>query len=326
MNNRPDLLLIAGRSAPSGPRVKPPDSAWRLRLVTARDSRPDARPGERETSPYEEAFLSNLGLIDDIVRFVCHRHKLSGAEADDFGSDVRVKLVDRDYEVFRRFQQRSSLRTYLTIVIQRLYLDYRNRSWGKWRPSTEAVRLGPLAIRLERLTVRDGLRFDEACQVLRTNEGVIATDAELAEIAIRLPTRYRRFNVSDEVLTGVPAEGAFDDRIMSRERQEATRRVLTALRQAVRLLGDQDRLILRLKFQDGLGVADIARALHLEQRPLYRRLDALLQQLRTALDEAGVNRVEASAILNRDDVDISLALSSPDPAPVLGSINAPSRT
>jgi hypothetical protein len=69
---------------------------------------------------------------------------------------------------------------------------------------------------------------------------------------------------------------------------EASRRVLTALGGAVLALGDQDRLILRLKFQNGRGIADIARTLQLEPKPLYRRLDALLHRVRAALEKRDV--------------------------------------
>ncbi|HET7219505.1 MAG TPA: sigma-70 family RNA polymerase sigma factor [Vicinamibacterales bacterium] len=274
--------------------------------MTTRDSRPNAAPADN--AAYEAEFLKHLPLVDSIVSFVCLRHKLTRSEAEDFRSETRLRLVERDYEVFRRFQRRSSLRTYLTIVIQRIYLDYRNHVWGKWRPSAEARRLGPIAIRLETLLSRDGVHFDEACELMRRNEGVIATESDLAEIAIRLPRRQRRAVVGEEALDEVASAGAFDDRILSRERQNAARRVTDALRGAVKSLGDQDRLILRLRFQDGLGVADISRALHLEQKPLYRRFESLLQTLREALEAAGISRLDAAEIVNRQDVDISLAL------------------
>ena len=311
MNNRRELLLSASHRAHCGHAAAMPSTglSQRLRLVTTRDSSPNAAPaGTAESSAYEAEFLKHLSLVDGIAGFVCQRHKLTGSEADDFRSEVRLRLMDRDYEVFRRFQQRSSLRTYLTIVIQRIYLDYRNRLWGKWRPSAEARRLGPLAIRLETLVSRDGLSFDQACEILRTNEGVMATESDLAEMAIRLPLRQRRTIVGEEALEGVPSARAFDDRVLSKERQDAARRVTSALAGAVTSLGDQDRLILRLKFQEGLGVADISRALHLEQKPLYRRFDLLMQTLREALEAAGISRLEAIEIVNRQDVDISLAL------------------
>ena len=91
----------------------------------------------------EALFLANLPVIDSVVRHVCRRHHLSAAEADDFGSEVRLHIIERNYEILRKFEGRSSLRTYLAVVVQRLFLDYRNRIWGKWRPSAEAQRRGP---------------------------------------------------------------------------------------------------------------------------------------------------------------------------------------
>ena len=90
----------------------------------------------------EERFVQNLDLIDRIVAFVCRRNHLDAGESDDFASHVRFKLLEDDYGVIRKFEGRSSLSTYLTTVIQRLYFQYRVQLWGKWRPSAEAKRLG----------------------------------------------------------------------------------------------------------------------------------------------------------------------------------------
>ena len=258
---------------------------------------------------YETIFLSNLNVIDTVIRYVCQRQKLSGSDAEEFDSEVKVRLVDHDYEVLRKFQHRSSLRTYLTIVIQRIYLDYRNHVWGKWRPSAEAQRLGPVAVRLEALMARDGFSFDQACEYLRTNEHISALDSELYAIVVRLPARSRPAIVGEEEMEAVAdPTSRVEDRLLSNERHADTRRIRDGLANAVRSLADQDRLILRLRFQDGLPVVDIARALHLDQKPLYRRFDALLRQLRAALEAAGIDPVEACELVNRNDMDISLAL------------------
>jgi RNA polymerase sigma factor for flagellar operon FliA len=258
---------------------------------------------------YEAMFVSNLETIERVIRYVCQRHGVAGLAAEEFDSEVKLRLMEHNYEVFRKFKQRSSLRTYLTVVIQHLYLDYRNHLWGKWRPSAEAQRLGPVAVRLETLVARDGFTFAEACEHLRTNENVAATDADLEALIGRLPARTRRAIVSEEALEEVAdTTNRVDERMLSDERQAGARRILDALAPVIRSLADQDRLILRLRFQDGLGVADIARALHLDQKRLYRQFDALLQRLRTALEAAGVSRLEACELVNRNDVDISLAL------------------
>ena len=92
------------------------------------------------TDDYESRFLAQLDTVDRVVAFVCRRHRLSPDESDDFRSVARVKLLEHDYAILRAFEGRSSIQTYLTVVIQRLFLDYRISAWGKWRPSAEARR------------------------------------------------------------------------------------------------------------------------------------------------------------------------------------------
>ena len=125
----------------------------------------------------EALFLSQLGVIERVISFVSARRHLPGAEADDFESHVKLQLIEDDYAVLRKFQGRSSLRTYLTVVIQRLFLDYRISAWGKWRPSAEAKRAGPIGIMLEQLMARDGYGFEQACELLETNHQVTASRA-----------------------------------------------------------------------------------------------------------------------------------------------------
>jgi DNA-directed RNA polymerase specialized sigma24 family protein len=46
----------------------------------------------------------------------------------------------------------------------------------------------------------------------------------------------------------------------------------------------------RLHYMEAMSVADIARGLALPQKPLYKRLDRVLQRLRRELERAGVTR------------------------------------
>ncbi len=130
----------------------------------------------------ERLFLSQLALIDAVTAFIARRHHLSATDAEEFAAHVRLRILEDDYATLRKFEERSSLKTYLTTVIQRWFLDDRTARWGKWRPSAEAKRLGPLAILVERLMVRDGMTFDEACTVLETNHGVTVGRAAIAAI------------------------------------------------------------------------------------------------------------------------------------------------
>ena len=98
---------------------------------------------------YERFLLENLGTVERVVAYVARRHRLSRDEANELSSAVKLKLVDHDYEVLRRYEGRSSLRTYLTAVVIRLFLDDRVARWGKWRPSAQAKRLGAVAVLLD---------------------------------------------------------------------------------------------------------------------------------------------------------------------------------
>src|SRR3954447_11609183 len=152
----------------------------------------------------EQFFLGHLKLIEEIVSFCCRRSGFSREEAEDFGGKVKEKLIENDYAVIREFRGRSSPKTYLTTVITNLHKDHRNHLWRKWRASAEGVRLGPVALRLEELLYKEWRSFDEACQILWTNEGVESSVAELADIHRRIPHRIPRQMVGEERLQSAP--------------------------------------------------------------------------------------------------------------------------
>jgi RNA polymerase sigma factor for flagellar operon FliA len=256
----------------------------------------------------ETVFVSQLAVIDRVSAFVCARHHLSPADADDFSSHVRLKLIENDYAVLRKFEGRSSMRTFLSVVIERLFLDYRIQSWGKWRPSVEAKRAGPVGVLLERLMTRDGYSFDEACELMATNHGVRTSRNELAHLAGRLPLRVARRFESEEALSTLPAPDCADAAAVEHEKAIVFERVSAALARARTRFDPQDQLILALRFDDGRAVAEIATALRLDQKALYRRFDRLLRELRTALEAEGITAVEA-----RETFD-GLAVTTPGEA------------
>src|ERR1043166_4641455 len=61
------------------------------------------------------------------------------------------------------------------------------------------------------------------------------------------------------------------------------------IRDAMRSLTSEDRLILRLRFAKGSSIADIARTLAMPQRPLYRRIETILAGLRRAIEREGLD-------------------------------------
>jgi hypothetical protein len=103
---------------------------------------------------YQSLLVQQLGHIDRVVQAVARRHQLTVADAEELTSVVRFKLIDKDFAILRKFEGRSAITTYLTVVVARLCLDFFNERWGKWRPSAVARRLGGSAILLEQLVDR----------------------------------------------------------------------------------------------------------------------------------------------------------------------------
>jgi RNA polymerase sigma factor (sigma-70 family) len=259
-------------------------------------------PGaEREAgeSPGRGAFERALPHVAAAVGFLRRRHRLSREEAEDFLSFVHEKLLEDDCRRLRAFSGRSKLSTYLATVVSRLFVDYRRQAWGpRWSPSAIAVRLGPLAVRLEELWQRDGRGLAEASAWLVQHAGADA--GELEKVAAQLPARERaRF----EPAGGdgpEPADPAPDPESVSlaAERAGEYHRLAEALQRSLAELPAEDAAILRLHYLQGWTLAAVAQALRLEQRPLYRRRDRLLGELRLVLAAGGWGEVEAKRLLD----------------------------
>lgn len=271
---------------------------------------------------FAQVFLDELPLIEGVIRHIAYRHHLSADERDEFASLVKLRCIEHDYAVLRRFEGRSSLRTYLTTVITRLFLDERVKAWGKWRPSAEARRLGPVAIALERLLTRDQLTLAEAIGQLTTGRGDVS-DADLHALAARLPTRTPRRVVGEDVLTTVPSDGPSPEETVGRAEGAAARfDAWAVLHEAMLALEPRERLILRLRYEQGCTVAQIAQVLQVAQKPMYRQLDRLLARLRDVLSSRGVSPAMVRELVGTADEPALDIVRTADVRSVSGSDGA----
>jgi RNA polymerase sigma factor (sigma-70 family) len=252
----------------------------------------------------EQVFVSQLPVIERVIAWVCTRRCLRAADAEDFGSVVKTRLVENDYAILARFEGRSSLKTYLVAVINRMYLDYQVQRFGKWRSSAEARRLGAVAVRLECLLYRDGLTFDEACGVLQSDPRVSEGKDALYALSLRLPPRSRPRR---EARDGEPAGPERTSSGLERaERQALADRTFSAIRRSLARVPAEVRLFLRLHLEAGLTVAEVSRSLGLDQKALYRRKEGMLRSLRTDLEAEGIGSREAHELLSDLDWDAAL--------------------
>jgi RNA polymerase sigma factor (sigma-70 family) len=232
---------------------------------------------------YQRLLLDHLDLISQIVRTTGRRRHLSAPEREDFASFVNERLIEDDYAVLRKFQGRSTLWTYLAMVIERLSLDFCADKWGRWRPSAMAERLGPIAVILERLVTRDSHTIEEAMEIVRTNHDTTLTYAELRRIWDQLPVRARITEVGEEAAAAVSGTDSSEATVEDADRREHIERLQTALRTAFEQIAAQDRVLIALRFDQDLSIAEIAQLTGSSVPTLHRRLDKSVKQLRFAL-------------------------------------------
>jgi RNA polymerase sigma factor (sigma-70 family) len=259
-----------------------------------------------------ELFSANLALVDRVIGRVCRKAALYGADAEDFASAVRLALIEDDYRIIRGWEQRSSLATFLAVIVQRMLADERMRTGGRWRPSAEAKRLGEAAVVLERLVLREGRSLDAALPLARAIDPSL-TAAAAAAIVAKLPEREPRVRVVelDDVTMetrggGEPADGRAHDAEVQRASGDASR----AVRDVLASQPLEDRMLIRMHFGRGMSIADCSRMLRLPQRPLYRRLESLMQRLRRALTEAGVDAATAAEMIGSAAARLDFGLDS----------------
>lgn len=254
---------------------------------------------------YQRLLLDHLDLIEQIVRTAGRRRHLSTVEQDDFAGFVRLRLVEDDYAILRKFRGRSSIWTYLAAVVERLSLDFCAERWGRWRPSSMAERLGPVAVVLERLVNRDGHTIDEAMEIARTNLGVGLGSTELRALWDRLPARSRTAEVGEEAAAGLRAPDASDERVERAAHQQDLDRLHAVLTAAFAALAAQDRLLIALRFDHDLSAADIARTVNSSVPTVHRRIERSLKHLRRSLSAAGFDPGRVSALIGHSTVALS---------------------
>lgn len=235
-------------------------------------------------------FVSHLPAIDRITGALCRRHGIPPSDQPDVLSAVRLHLIRDDYAVLARYRGDAALTTYLTVVIAMAVRSWCQEQWGRWRPSAAALREGPVAVMLERLLHRDGLPFVEAARILREKGMTSEDDRALRALLGRLPRRpaVPRLVSTEELAAPIAADGGPDSLVESAESTARLDRVEATLRQVLDTLPREDAAILRLHYLDGATLADIARVLGVPQKPLYRRLPKLLEQVRRRLADAGI--------------------------------------
>lgn len=244
----------------------------------------------RSESQLKDLFQEHLPLIQKLIQFISHQQHLTPEDQDDFGSLAVLKLMENNYAALAKFKGNASLKTYLNSVIYRVYLDFRNKQWGRWRPSSKARNLGPAAILLEQLTYKEGLTLEQAIETMRTNHHFQHTAQQLSQLYAKLPV-HRNSQPSGDIDLEQLQDSAInqEEHLWQKEKKQQRDQLIELLEQEKAHLSEQDRFIIHMHFVQNLTISSISRSLNLNQRQLYRRVEKILKHLAKKLKQKGLS-------------------------------------
>ncbi len=271
----------------------------------SRSSQPPASPSVDPASRGRALLETHYNVIWKKLLHLSRRSGLPEHEAEEFRSWTLIRLVENDYRILASWEGRSTLPTFLTVVLTNLMRDYRTHLWGKWRPTAAAKRQGDEAVLLEQLRDRDGLSLDEAVERMRNEHGVSLSRAELEQMAASFPPRMERRRVGEEELLRIPVDGRVESRIEDAERSRTEEQLRVLLAPLLRSLSAEDRLLLKLHYWDGLSMNAISPLLGRPQRELYSVRDKCLKKIRRNLEAAGLKPERARELLGCSHLELS---------------------
>lgn len=265
-------------------------------------------------SEFSQFLERELSRIERITNVICRRSGMNPDEIEEFTGEVRLRLVKNDYAILRAFEGRSKFSTYIAAVIRRMLIDYRRHYRGKWHDSAEAQRFGQLGIDIERAITRDGRTPQETLTLLREIHPGI-TLAEIERIARSLPVKIKHKLVPMKEAESIESTGD-TDRVVQADMAARISAVVCAY---IDRLPAEEHLILRLRFDCAMTVAQISRSLHRDQQVLYRLLYKHFEALRVELTKVGVDARAVQDLIGSDSTPLDFRLKNRTARPSEGA-------
>lgn len=263
----------------------------------------DSQTKERSRMDAEQLLVAHFDFVKTTTASICRRYSIFGDDAADVLGDVELRLVRDDYAALKQCRNWNNPKPFLRVLISRVALDWMVSQWGKWRPTALARRLGPAAVLLERLILRDGMSRDEAILIALNADELTESREELMDFLAALPLAPRSHTVrlDDQVdVPGVKSAGgsAATDESLSRLRQ-----ILDAMQDEVQRLGAQDKIIIKMKYFDGFKGRQIAETVRETEQWVFRCIYKVMKTIRTRLEARGIEWSEVRELFDVLDDD-----------------------
>lgn len=254
------------------------------------------------------------GEISRIVRDRARHAGLTAEDAQDLEQDVRLRLMEDQGAVLRRFSGRGSFTGFVRIVSRNLAEDLLRARLGRRREPEAVQKLDPLARRVHHLLHVDGHHADQLEHLVRDGSGRLVPKTEIEAALARLDATMHGREPARRPqlvpLTIVSSDGEERERLLpdstadaetllieaqDRERQDAA---LEALSTALLRLPEEARTYLRHRFmvEPPLPPRRIAQLMGLPVEDLYRRRARWEAALRAELGKLGVGNLAMPSV------------------------------
>ena len=246
---------------------------------------------DRERS--EHAWSRFLEAAAPVLLQVARAVERDADDAADAFLFVCQRLADDEYARLRKFDPAgpASFLTWLRTVARNLCIDAQRRRRGRFRLPKRIGTLPTLHQAVLRLRYRDGLSLSETVAILEgqfpglTREKValaehgIANTLSSRQLFATLASRHK----TEPLLDRPSAPGGVDpeDEAPTPEERALKSDQLSRLFNALDRLCSEERLMVRLRFDQDLTLTEIARLLGLnDAAQVHRRLQSIIERLR----------------------------------------------
>jgi hypothetical protein len=245
------------------------------------------------TEVFERVLREQRPHVARLVQDIARHYHLAAHEITEFSTLVEHTLERNDYELLRAFDRRSAWETYISTVVTRLFFEFQLELWGQWRPSAASQVLGPAAMLLEELVLRDHLPLADAIDLMRTTHRV-----DLSPHRIELLARELHLPGHRDLHEPSTASGAIAEAELAHEPA-----IRVALSDAIALLSPEDRLLLAMRYVDRQPITRIAKILRAAPRPLQRQIEQAKEVLRSSLLTQQIAIQDVDALLSQAELD-----------------------
>jgi len=260
---------------------------------------PDVMLEELRSSQSREAWAEFLRQYSSLIFQTCQFSTSDADQAADCFVFACEQLSRNHFRRLLRFrpQGAASFSTWLRVVVRNLCLDWRRKQFGRPRLLRSIARLPQLEGEIYRCRYEQGLSLDETLLLLCPNfpglsiQRLVETEAHVREslsprqLWLVSARKARARGALQGPAVGLAEEDyALQDPADPRSNQEsalASQEQEKHLRSALAKLPAPERLLIRLRFEEGLSLEQIARLTGLgDAQRVHRRIADVLATLR----------------------------------------------